>query len=918
MEDPFSKEILVSYAPSDRDLARRLSQVLLDWFKQETWLREFDLDGGQLIANALDEAMGEAKWFILLLSSSATESGWVKQEANLATFRAIESEAFRIIVFKLDSSRIPKHLQTALRVAKIFSLEPRGDFEETCLEIADHIEQSGRIRPEAEVYVDRGEDADRFVLSGRRNPIIFVVGPAGIGKSAFCKRSISEKLHKRSLIIQLTRGHSIDLLSRQVLERCHISQPISNTPLDSGLLDLAFRAIEKRASKFFLFLDNAEDAIDADNFLLPYLEEFLSNFIMHPVKTHVVVAMTRLPNLSPALSAAVDFLRLEKINDIYIKESIDLWIEGLPHHAELLRSSDFKHLVEMASGFPLAAKMIASQLKAGRTAAQLLELGHKKQFELRFAAHMLRTANKDLTDLERLVLHALSTVREPMSIEDLTAVQEIGSHPLEHIHEAVWNLSNFLLVQHTGELLSLHKFLETYFADQMTHYGVRREKIATDFGRYSYNRALESNELLKEKLVGEGLAYDDESVAELSGMIMRYAVPAAHLLRSVGEDDLADQLPMHVMGTLREMVFYFYQEAKEYSTSLRYAARWLQINPNDVEIQLYQARCYRNLRGAEDLQRAHAVLRTLEGRGSSKYFRARLLREKGIVAEIEGDISTAKKYFKEGIALAPERYPDNHIGLAQVLLRESEDSSEYWREQDAVDQAISLLEYARDKSPIFDRFHLGIYIEALLRGGKTEQAIPLLKEALAERPDDARLNYRYAEVHRKAGRYEDAEKFARIALKNGAPKAELTLSNIYCSQALQAKENEDIERLHSLLKHARSRLDNFRPEFGNDMEVADGIKAKSYRIEGEWEKAEQVVLKYHDSTNPYTVYEQSKVDLHHAIELHNQGNSDEAQLRLTHVVDRLTRLEQLHSLPVPLYELQAEVRSIQEGFEADI
>ena len=918
MEDTFLKEILVSYAPSDRELARRLSQVLLDWFQRETWLREFDLDGGQLIANALDEAIGEAKWFILLLSASATQSDWVKQEANLATFRAIESEAFRIIVLKLDSLSIPKHLQTALRVAKNFSLGPRGDFEEVCLEIAEHIEQSGRIRPEAEVYVDRGEDADRFVLSGRRNPIIFVVGPAGIGKSAFCNRSISEKLHKRPLIIRLTRGHSMDLLSRQVLERCHIPQPILNTPLDSELLDLAVGALEKRASKFFLFLDNAEDAIDADNLLLPYLEEFLSIFIIRSVKTHVVVAMTRLPNLSPAISTAADLLRLEKIDDIYIKESIDLWIEGIPQHAELLSSSDFKYLVEMTAGFPLAAKMIASQLKAGQMPAQLLQVGHKKRFELKFAAHMLRTADKELTNLERLILHTLSTIREPMSIEDLVAVKEIGSHPLEDIHEAVWNLSNLLLVQHTGELLSLHTFLETYFADQLTRYGDRRREIAKDFGHFSYTRALETNELLKQKIVDEGISYDDESVAALSGMIMRYAVPAAHLLRSIGEDDLADQLPIHVMGTLREMVFYFYQETKEYSTSLRYAERWLQLNPNDIEIQLYQARCYRNLRKVGDLQRAQAILRTLEGRGSSKYFHARLLREKGIVAEAEGDIPAAKKYFKEGIVLAPERYPDNHIGLAQVLLRESEDSPEYWCEQEAVDQAISLLEQARDKSPIFDRFHLGIYIEALLRGGRTEQAIPLLVEALDERPDDARLNYRYAEVYRKAGQYEEAEKFAKIALMHGAPKAELTLSNIYCSQALQAKENEDIDSLHSLLEHARSRLDNFRPEFGHDMEVADGIRAKSYRIEGEWEKAERVLLNYPNSTNPYTVYEQSEVDLHHAIELHNQGNFHEAQKRLTHVVDRMTRLEQLHGLPAPLCELKTQVRSIQEGFKIGI
>lgn len=916
MEDPFSKEILVSYAPADREVARRLSQVLSEWFQRETWLREFDLDGGQLIANALDEAIGEAKWFILLLSASATKSDWVKQEANLATFRAIESEAFGILVLKLDSAPIPKHLRAALKVAKDFSLGPGDDIDEVCLKIAEHIEQAGRTRPDAEVYVDRGEDADRFVLAGRRNQIVFVVGPAGIGKSAFCKRSVHEKLHKRPLIIQLTRGHSIDLLARQVLERCHVPQPISGAPSDDELLDLAVDALEKMASKFFLLLDSAEDATDADNILLLYLETFLYRFIKRAVKTHVVVATTRQPNLSPGIATAADLLRLEKIDNVYIKESIDLWLEGTSHHTELLKSPDFRHLVELAAGFPLAAKMIASQLKADKTPAQLLATGHKKRFELSFAAHVLRTADKDLADLDRLILHTLATVREPMSVEDLVAVREIGGHPLENIHDAIWKLSDLFLVQHTGELLFLHKFLETYFADQVTLYGDRRSRIAADFGHFSYTRALEINDVLEQALANEGRSHEEASVAELTSTILRYAVPAAHLLRSIKENDLAERLPIRVRGTLREMVFYFYQEARDYHTALHYAERWLQLNPNDIEIQLYQARCYRNLRGVEDLQRARAILTTLEARGSSRYFRARILREKGMVAEVVGDIPAAKKYFEEGVALAPERYPDNHVGLAQVLLRESEDCPEYWRERDAVDRAINLLEEAREKSATFDRFHLGIYIEALLRGGKTEQAIPLLREALDERPDDARLNYRYAEVLRKTGQYEDAEEYAKVAVKQRAPKAQLTLANIYCSQSIQAQENGETERSHSLLGRARSTLDSFKPEFGNDMEVADGIRAKSYRIEGAWEQAERVLSNYPDSANTYTVYEQSKVDLHHVVQACSQGNLSDARPRLEHVVDRLTRLEQLHGLPEPLRELQAEVRTIQETFEA--
>ncbi|MGE4096402.1 MAG: TIR domain-containing protein, partial [Candidatus Binatia bacterium] len=500
MEDLFSKDIIVSYAPADLAVARQLSQVLSDWFQQDTWLRDFDLDGGQLVASALDEAIAEARWFILLLSASSAKSDWIRQEANLATFRAIESEAFRIIALKLDSAPIPKHLETALKNAKILSLGPKDEIENVCLKIVELIEEAGRTRSDREVYVDRGEDADRFALAARKNQIVFIVGLAGIGKSAFCRQSVAEKLHKRPRIIRLTRGHSIDLLARHILEKCHVSQPISVALNDDELLDLAVDALEKRASKFFLLLDNAEDATDANNILLPYLEALLFRFITRAVKTHVIVATTRQPDLPPGIATAADLLRLEEIDDVYIRETLDLCLEGTPHYTELLKSSEISQLVKLAAGFPLAAKMIASQLKVDKTPAQLLTTGYKKRFELKFAAHLLRTADKDLADLDRLILHTLSVVREPMSIEDLAAVQEIGGRPLEDIHDAIWKLSDLFLVQHTGELLSLHKFLETYFLEQVTQHGDRRRKIAEDFGHFAYKRALGINGLLEQAL----------------------------------------------------------------------------------------------------------------------------------------------------------------------------------------------------------------------------------------------------------------------------------------------------------------------------------------------------------------------------------------------------------------------------------
>jgi len=911
MEDLFSKEIIISYAAEDKHVAHQLRKVLVDWFRMETWVRDFDLDGGQLIASALDEAVSQARWFILILSDNAANSAWVRQEANRATFQAIQGEAFKIIVLKLDSAAIPKHLQHAIKLAEQVSVTPQNDLEAACLNIADHIEKNGPTRPAATVYVDRGQDADRLALSARRSNIVFVIGPAGVGKTAFCRESVSEKLHKRPLLVRLTSGHSADLLARQILDKCHVTQP----PVDASeeqLVKQAVVAVDQRSDRFFFVLDSADNSLDVDNLLLPYLEDFLNELIAFPVKAHVFLTITRQQNLSPSLAASADLLRLDRIEDVYIREAIDLWLEGTPSHDTLLKSPELPDLVELAGGFPLAARMIASQLKVDTMPSQLLAPGQKKRFRLRLAAHLLETTDKDLNDLDKVILRTLATVGEPITIQDLLAVHMIDRCGIDQVQDAIGKLSDLLLVQHTGELLYIHQFLATHFATQTQLVG-DREAIAKDFGHYSFKKALEFNDTLKETLAKQVQPnYADRSVVQLSSGVLRYAVPAARLLRSVGEVELAERLPIEVTGTLREMVFYFYQEARDYRTALSYAARWLKLNPRDAEIQLYRARCFRNLGSDDDLRQARTILRMLETHASGAPFRARILREKGRVAEAAGEIPEAQYCFEEGIKISPPWSPANHIALALLLLRESEAYSDYWKEQAQVNRAIDLLDEARERGETFDRFHLGTYVNALVRGGRTEEAMPLLKEALDQRPDDPRLNYWFAEVLRKAELYEESLKYSRKAIERGSYKALLTQANTYCSQAIEAQESGRTLRVHALLEESRTALDRFKPEFGNDVEVANVIRAKSYRIESNWEEASRSLLDYSTSVNPYTVYERSKVELHHARQAYAEANPTEALACLRKIDDWLTRVEQFHELPDPLRELRTEVSLMRE------
>jgi hypothetical protein len=201
--------------------------------------------------------------------------------------------------------------------------------------------------------------------------------------------------------VRLTKGHSADLLARQILRKTHVRQPLAGEYLtDQELTRRAVEALKSMQEKFFLLLDNGEEALDAGtNELLPYILDFLSECIQQDLQTHIVIATTRYPDYPAAIGAVADVIRLNGLEGVYIKECIDLWLQGTDQHEKLINSPEMGALVELAGGHPLAAKLIASHLKAKMNIQQLLESKQKRRFRLKLAEYIIRSANKQLQEL---------------------------------------------------------------------------------------------------------------------------------------------------------------------------------------------------------------------------------------------------------------------------------------------------------------------------------------------------------------------------------------------------------------------------------------------------------------------------------------------------------------------------------------
>ena len=905
------KSIFISYAEADKLVASDLHAALLALVGADSWIRDLDLNSGDLLIEAISDAATDAAFFLIVMSEAAATSTYLRLEANYASFRAVQDLGVRLIILRLDQTPFPRHLEIALGSQHMVDLASFKDPRAAFFDIAEYVDKHVHRPASTQVYVDRGDSTDECSLLIRRNKVVFILGPAGIGKTSFVTESVRRLLEKRPLTVRLTRGHSMDLLCRQLIKACHDLQPVRDAS-DEELLSKAISAVKKRADRAFVFFDNAEEAFDVYNQPLPFFNDFVRSFDDGDVLTHIICATSRAPNISASLAVVADVQVLGGIGSKYIREQVELLVNNETKIQELEANELFDTLIRQTAGFPLAAKLLGSLLKV-RTPQQLLQTAEWQSFELKLALHVLQFSNGTvISALERLMLQVLAVVGEPMSMDDLMSSSDVATAGLASVQTAQNTLSDMFLIEHTGELMSLHPFLEIFFIDQLSREPDLRERILHDVGMHAYHRALSLN-----KQVSSATEENGSLTTNLSNSVLRYAIPANRLLRSVGRDDLVASLPFELKGTIREMVFYFYQEKRDYTKALEFAERWLALVADDAEIILFRARCYRNFRDPKNLNKAASILEELDASVQAPYFRSRVYRDRALVQQHLGNRQKAKEFFNDGIA-ASANYTENYVGLAELLLKEADELGPFNKKREAlVKRALSFLDQARRKpNPIVETLHLGLYIEALIEAGEEKRALPLLRNALKTSPDDPRLNHRMAEILRKQGEFAEALTYSETSARFGHPKVALTEANIAYGQAIRLRTDGDEEGALRMLRRVLAKVATFKPEFGTDKEIADTIAAKAHRNLGNFTAAAKLLLPYQGSANPYTIYEMSRIEL--SLVAADPPN-EVREAKLVKVKDlirqRISEYQKTHVLPGALEKLLGEINGEPNGEE---
>lgn len=227
----------------------------------------------------------------------------------------------------------------------------------------------------------------------------------------------------------MTRGHSEDLLSRQIIKEACAIQPLNDPNISKeNLLELALDAIAKRENNNFLFIDDAEEGLDASNALLPYFEKFIERFIKRGINTRIIIATSRRPDYSVQIANSAGIFRLDVIEDTYIEHYIERLLEDGNTPFDRIEKTVIEDAVEVIAGYPLAAKIVASRIKFGEHTFSMQSM---QRIQLGLAQHVLSSINQEqLRDIHQLILQTLAFIS--------ASFRFLGVAPAP-THSPIWN-----------------------------------------------------------------------------------------------------------------------------------------------------------------------------------------------------------------------------------------------------------------------------------------------------------------------------------------------------------------------------------------------------------------------------------------------------------------------------------------------
>jgi tetratricopeptide (TPR) repeat protein len=840
------KTVFISHSSADIDIALSIGTALEKAFGKDTiWVDYFDLSGSDELVPVIANAIGKAKWFILIASENSMKSNWVKHEAKLALYNSIEKKDYRLLTIKIDDCQFPEELEIELKSRKY--IDAKTNLDNAIEEIINLLSTQVSTRSNLQnVFVDRGSEMDTLESMINNFKLVYVVGWHGIGKTSTVEEYANSKLGATYLKIELTAGHDIYLLCRQIISRTGNEQPASDAT-NISLLNTTMNALESffKKTNGFIFFDDAEKAMDDAGEFRPYLVDFIDYYLKcESFKNSLVITTLHQPDIKIDQANKTQIALIKPLPDHFIDQCIKRWYFAIKKE-EMPDSSDFNKMVKIVGGHPLAARLLSSFL-AFNPPEILNRKGFVTSFRHNTSEYIMRSYLEYLSNLEITLLQIISVVGSGINVHDITSLSIIKPNirkdcdPLEAVKNSLSRLSQRLLIIQEGEKLILHPIINQFFLD-IAKKSNNFEVIAAEVGNLFF---IKTNIIIEklEKFKDNPNRFCNKSYKSLNYQLLNYLAPAHRLLLISGQSDKANRLPYSIKGHIREMVFIYYQQFKNYNEVILFCDQWLRIEPSDLDVMIYKARSLRKLGRTDE---AIKILEKLSGVHASRV-QAIIAREYGNIARDERDYESAIYHFKQASSIIYSSgnpiYPLAYIDLAGTLVDRAtlRGTKDPLRESDFI-EATNLLEKVKPLISNFDTICLPLYIDTLMNTGREIEAQEILTDSLEFNPDDPRLNIRMADILRKSPAHiDDAYQFAERAYQGGQ-SAGLT---IMASIKIDKKEYDEALNIIKL----------FTPNNGQEQIIANTIHAKAYTGLQKFSEAKDILVKLDEQNDPYVCF----------------------------------------------------------------
>lgn len=457
-----AKLFFLSHSTKDQEFVKKIAESL---GKDLCWLYQWEVKPGESVFQ-FDRGIADSRIFVLFWSANAASSQWVEEEVSQARIRLFRDKGFRLVVVRLDNTPLPNSL-----AYRVYIDGTKGvDYVIKTLKSieSDLIPEEVFFGKSAlkDYFQNRQKELDKLerLAFSEAYSGIMVLAPDGMGKTSLVKRAIALLFTNLTPIwvdlkVSSTPIRLLSSIARPLSIAIDIEQAATKpeelwhnkllpeiSQSDKLLVVLDNLAIE-RASPFL----EGQKIVSLINTICQDLTE-----LNKPENPNVIVISRMLPDFPQMTLAKYARLNLGGLD----KKSM---IRALRYHLSYTASLEYDSkkielLAEKLRGYPLGISLVA--MRAAEQGIDIVLEDRSLLREMFFDIAQELFSGLSISFEEKRLLILIATSMYPLSVDHLKSIY--GGN-----WTAIGRLAEKQLLDPSSQGYGLHGILSDYVSESM-------------------------------------------------------------------------------------------------------------------------------------------------------------------------------------------------------------------------------------------------------------------------------------------------------------------------------------------------------------------------------------------------------------------------------------------------------------------